>query len=70
MKLPSKPISLRYFALFKFEKTAVCEIKYARILVFDGCAKVNTREIIYRCPILMNYYEVRENVLLQHYLKV
>ena len=45
MKLRSKPIFLKYFGLFKFEKVAVCENKYARKLVFDSCAKINTRKI-------------------------
>ena len=49
MKLRSKPIPLKYFGLFKFEKIAVRENKYARKLVFDRCAKINTREIN-RCP--------------------
>ena len=42
----SKPISSKYFGLFKFEKIAVNENKYARKLVFKGCAKINTRKII------------------------
>ena len=49
MKLRSKPISLKYFELFKFEKIAVRENKYERKLVFDHCAKINMREIN-RCP--------------------
>ena len=44
MKPRSKPIPLKYFSLFKFEKIA-----RARKLVFDRCAKINTREIN-RCP--------------------
>ena len=50
MELRSKPISLKYFGLFKFGKIAVCENKFVRKLVFDHCAKINTREIN-RCPI-------------------
>ena len=45
MKLRSKSISLKYFGLFKFEQIAVRENKYVRKLVFDRCAKINTREI-------------------------
>ena len=44
MKLRSKPIFLKYFGLFKYEKIAVRENKYVRKLVFDGCAKLNPRE--------------------------
>ena len=40
MKLRSKPISLKYFGLFKFEKIAMRKNKYVRKLVFDGCAKI------------------------------
>ena len=50
MKPRSKPISLKYFGLFKFEKIGICENKYARKLAFDRCAKVNTREIN-QCPV-------------------
>ena len=49
MKLRSKAISLEYFGLFKFEKRAVRENKYAQKLVFERWAKINTREIN-RCP--------------------
>ena len=38
-------IPLKYFELFKFEKIPMSENKYARKLVFDRCANINTREI-------------------------
>ena len=50
MKPRSKHISLKYFGLFKFEKIGICENNYARKLVFDRCAKINTREIN-QCPV-------------------
>ena len=46
---PIKTYFLKYFGLFKFEKIAVCENKHAGKLVFDRCAKINTRKIN-RCP--------------------
>ena len=45
MRLQSKPIPLKYFDLFNFEKIPVSENKYARKIVLDRCAKINTREI-------------------------
>ena len=39
------PIPLEYSGLSKLEKTTKHEYKYARKVLFERCAKINTREI-------------------------